>query len=136
MKGRLLQSIIGTVLEELAIAGVLLLVLPRFGVRIPVWGTVLVMAGWAAYSIFTYRLGTTALLRKNLTGQTDMKGCQGNVVKALNPEGLVRIKGELWAARVEGGDLGEGKPVLVVEQDRLKLIVRECTEAELLNTKS
>ena len=60
-----------------------------------------------------------------MIGLHNMIGCQGEVVSRLAPEGMVRIKGELWRARSDGGEMKEGIDVIVVGQDRLELIVQE-----------
>ncbi len=54
----------------------------------------------------------------------DMVGNRGIVVNWLAPEGMVKIRGELWAARSEGGELEPGSRVIVVAQDRMRLSVR------------
>ena len=63
--------------------------------------------------------------RKPLDGLPDMVGSQGEVVSPLAPEGLVRIKGELWQAESASGRMDTGGEVTVVGQDGLKLIVRK-----------
>lgn len=122
---RLLPGFISTVLEEMVIAVIMLLGLPLLGVRIPSWGTIAIMVVWAGYSTFTHLLGARALGREHLVGLPNMVGARGQVVSPLNPEGLVRIKGELWVAKSGGGELKQGTGVIVVAQERLKLIVRE-----------
>src|SRR3989304_6333833 len=102
MKGRLIFAIISTLLEEAALVVVVLWGLPQIGILIPLWGLIIIMIAWAAYSILTYRLGTRALMRDLLVGLPDMIGCKGEVASPLAPEGMVRIKGELWRARSDG----------------------------------
>ena len=64
-----------------------------------------------------------------------MVGVRGEVVGVLAPEGTVRLRGELWTARVAagsfaaGGSLAEGRRVVVVDQDRLKLVVEAADGA-------
>ncbi len=64
-----------------------------------------------------------------------MVGIRGEVVRSLAPEGTIRVKGELWTARVAadsfaaGGSLAEGQRVVVVDQQRLKLVVRAADGA-------
>ncbi|MFC2056964.1 NfeD family protein [Chloroflexota bacterium] len=125
MMGRLIFAIISTVLEEVAIVVIILWGLPQVEIQIPVWGLIIMMVVWAAYSIFTYRLGTRALIRKQLAGFPNMIGTKGEVVSPLSPDGLVRIRGELWVAKSAGGKIKSGSEVFVVGQERLKLVVRE-----------
>ncbi|MFC1988681.1 NfeD family protein [Chloroflexota bacterium] len=122
--GRLILAIISTTLEEIALAIIVIWGLPQLGTHIPLWGLVIMMIGWAAYSIFIFRLGTRALKREVVIGLPTMIGCRGEVVSPLIPEGLVRIHGELWVAKSAGDELEKGGEVVVVGQDRLKLLVK------------
>jgi len=125
MTGRLIFAIVNTLLEEAAIAVIVLWGLPRVGIRIPLWGLIIIMVAWVVFSIFTFRLGTRALVKKQIAGLSDMIGTRGEVVSPLTPEGLVRIKGELWVARSATGEIKPGGEVIVVGQEKLKLVVRE-----------
>ena len=124
MRGRLILAITTSILEELAIALIVLWGLPRINVNIPLWGLITIMVVWAVYDVFTYRLGTRALMKEHPVGLMNMLGCKGEVVSPLVPQGLVRIKGELWIAESTEGEIKKGSQVIVVEQQRLKLIVR------------
>ena len=127
MTGRLILAIISTLLEEIALVVIVLWGLPQIEIQIPLWGLIMVMVVWTAYSIFTYRLGTRALMREQVIGLPDMIGNRGKVVSSLTPEGLVRIKGELWVAKSASGEMEPGEGVIVVGQERLKLVVRESS---------
>jgi membrane-bound ClpP family serine protease len=124
MSGRLLVNIISTVVEEAAALVVGLWLLPGIGVRIPVPLVLVLMLAWLAWTVFTYRKGTHALLRKPVTGLVDMKGLTGIVVRPLHPDGMVKIAGELWASRSISGRLDPGASVVVVARNGLKLVVR------------
>jgi len=134
MKGRLIIAVVSTVLEEAALAVIVLLGLPRLGVHIPLWGLIIMMAGWGTYSVITYRMGSRAL-RRPLDGAAAMLGSEGRVVSPLAPEGLVRVKGELWRARSASGRIDTGEEVTVVRQDRLRLLVRKRNPGDLEGTK-
>ncbi len=144
MNGRLILAIISTLLEEAALAVIVLLGLPYLGIRIPLAGLVALMAVWGAFSVFTYRMGSRALRRKPVVGlpdMTDSKGKvasliapEGKVVSLIAPEGLVRIKGELWVAESESGEMSPGEDLIVVGQDGLKLIVRKSSTGDLKAT--
>ncbi|MFC1991200.1 NfeD family protein [Chloroflexota bacterium] len=131
MKVRLIFAIISNTLEEVAIVVIVLWGLPKMGIHIPIWGMIIIMIAWAAYSIFTFRIGTRALMRGDVIGLPDMIGCRGAVVSQLTPEGLVRIHGELWIAKSAGGEMKKGEQIIVVSQDRLKLVVQN-SNAEIL----
>jgi membrane-bound serine protease (ClpP class) len=55
-----------------------------------------------------------------------MIGTRGKAVGKLAPEGMVKIKGELWGARTEEGDIETGEDILVIGEDGLKLLVRKA----------
>jgi len=129
--GRLILAIISTLFEETAIAVIVLWGLPRLGINIPLWGLVVLMVAWLTYTVTTYRMGSRALRKKQIVGLPDMVGTKGKVVSPLAPEGLVRIKGELWVAKSASGEMEPGGEVIVVGQDRLKLVVRDSTADDL-----
>jgi len=131
MKARLVLAIVSTVLEEAALAAGVLWGLPRLGIHIPLWGLIILMSAWCAYTVITYRMGSRALSKKPIAGLLDMVGSEGKVVSPLVPEGLVRIKGELWMAKSASGRMDTGVEVTVVGQNGLKLIVRKCSPGDL-----
>jgi len=134
MKGRLIIAVVSTLLEEAALAAGVLWGLPKLGIHIPLWVLIIVMLAWGAYTIITYRMGSRALRRKPVSGLIAMLGSEGEVVSPLAPEGLVRIKGELWRAKSTSGRMDTGEEVTVVGQDRLKLIVRKRSPSDLEGT--
>ncbi len=134
MSGRLIIAIVSTTLEEAALAVGVLWGLPKLGIHIPLWVLIIVMLAWGAYTITTYRMGSRALRRKPVHGLTAMLGSEGKVVSPLVPEGLVRIKGELWRAKSASGRMDTGEEVTVVRQDGLKLIVRKRSPSDLEGT--
>ena len=123
MKARLILFIVSSLLEEAAIVAVVRLGLPRIDINIPLPGLIALMMVWGAYSIATYRMGSRALRRTPLI-RLPMIGSKGKVVSVLTPEGLVKIKGELWAATSASGEIEPDTEVTVVAQERLKLMVR------------
>ena len=135
MRARLVLAILSTLLEEAALAVIVLLGLPKLGIHIPLAGLIALMAAWGAYSVITYRMGSRALRRKSVVGLADMVGSKATVVSPLAPEGLVRIKGELWVAKSVGHKIEAGEEVIVVGQDGLKLAVRRSSPSDLEGTK-
>ncbi len=125
MRLRLVFAIISSALEETALVIIVLWGLPQLDINIPLWGLAIIMVTWAAVSVHTFRKGTRALKRDPLLGLPDMIGTRGRVVSSLAPEGLVRIRGELWVAKSAGDPVKTGRDIVVVEQERLKLVVNE-----------
>ena len=129
------MAILSTLLEEAALAVIVLLGLPKLGIQIPLAGLIALMAAWAAFSVITYRMGSRALRRKPVVGLVDMVGSKAMVVSPLAPEGVIRIKGELWRAKSVGHKIEAGEEVIVVGQDGLKLAVRKSSPSDLEGTK-
>jgi membrane-bound ClpP family serine protease len=122
-KGYTVSTVVTTLLGAAAIVGVVLWVLPRWGINIPLGGFILLMAAYVAYQVITYRLGRRALDRKPVVAPEAMVGCSGRAATPLTPDGYVRVQGELWRAISVGPDIEEGKDVEVVEVNRLTLLV-------------
>jgi membrane-bound ClpP family serine protease len=120
---RLIIAIITTALEEAAIAVAVLWLLPKIDVHIPLFALILIMLAWLGLAVFTYLLGTRALRKKPEGGLSDMLGTRGEVVRSLDPEGMIRIRGELWEAKSAGRKINAGEEVIVVGQKGLKLVV-------------
>lgn len=62
--------------------------------------------------------------------QTTMIGMKGRAVSALNREGTVRIKGELWQAIANGAPINPGEEITVVQQEGLTLTVARRGDAD------
>ena len=124
MSGRLIVAIVTTLLYELALIAVVLWGLPRLGIYIPIPGLVVLVLALGAVAIATYRKGSQALGKKVVVGLSSMIGSKAKVVSKIDPEGMVKIKGELWKAQSTGERIDVGEEVTVVGQKRLKLIVR------------
>jgi membrane-bound ClpP family serine protease len=120
---RLIIAILSTLVEEAALAALLLWGLPQLGVHLPLPVLIVLMVALVAYAVITYRLGSRALRRKPEGGLSDMLGMRGEVVSSLDPEGMVKIKGELWRAKSAGRKIDAGEEVTVVGQKGLKLVV-------------
>ncbi len=124
MTPRLVIAIISSTLEETVIVIVVRWVLPMIDIHIPLPVLIAMMAAWVVISVTIYRLGSRALRRKHILGLPHMLGTKGKVVSSLTPEGMVRIRGELWTARSADGKLESGREIIVIGQDSLKLIVQ------------
>ncbi len=120
----LVWTIVSTAFEEVAVAAAVLWLLPEFGIRVSPWILAPVMPAMAVYAVFTYRRGIKALRTEPIPGMTSMVGIEGEVVRDLSPTGTVKVRGELWTARAAAGSLIEGRRVVVIDQERLKLVVR------------
>ncbi len=124
---RIVLAVVSTLAVEMALFSVWRWVLPQYGIRVPLWVLVAVMTGWAIFAVLDFWFVTHIIRRKGLVGLPHMEGTQGKVAVPLDPEGLVRIGGELWGARSEDGPIQAGEKVVVVGQDGLQLMVRRVT---------
>ncbi len=119
------MAIFSTLLEEAALAVIVLWGLPQIDIYMPLPGLIFMMVAWVVLSVILYRMGSRALRRKPLTGLSDMVDSRGKVVSPLAPDGVIKIKSELWEAKSAGRKIKTGEVVTVVEQDGLKLTVRK-----------
>jgi membrane-bound ClpP family serine protease len=124
MNARLIMAVFTNLLYEAIIVAVILWGLPRLGIRIPLYGLILICIAFAVYGGISFLIGSRTLKRKPLPGLTSMIGLEGQVVSRLAPEGFVRIGGELWNARADNGSIEAGADVIVVHQSGLNVIVR------------
>ncbi|MBE0481314.1 MAG: NfeD family protein [Dehalococcoidia bacterium] len=118
-----IYTIVTTLIEEGVLAAVVLLVLPRFGLDLPLWLLIVLMAAWAVHSCIMYRLGAKAIARKPAVGAETLLGARGKTTTPLTPEGYLRIGSELWRARSTAGNIDEGCEVIIREISGLTLHV-------------
>lgn len=122
---RLVLALFSTSLEEVAIWVIWRWLLPEFGIILPYQVLIGVMAAWAAFGIWLFIFTTRALKKQAIAGLPSMVGTVGKAASRLAPEGLVKIKGELWGAMSDEGDIEAGEEVAVIKEDGLKLFVRK-----------
>ncbi len=77
----------------------------------------------AGFFLFVMAKAIAAQRRPAATGTSALVGAHGVVRKALDPEGMVLVAGELWRARTSGPALPEGTAVRVVAVEGLLLTV-------------
>jgi membrane-bound ClpP family serine protease len=121
----LVWKIITSLLEQAVLVAVVLWVFPQIDIHISVWVLIPASIVLQAYNVFSYRKSIHALRAQPMPGMTNMVGSQGEAVNALAPDGLIKIRGELWAATAVNGKIATGRNVTVVGQSGLKLVVRE-----------
>ncbi len=128
MKKRVNLGLVGiialSIADELIIIILLIVVLPRFGIDIPLWSISIV----ALYFIVTSLLKYWFLRKRPQMGFENMIGKSGTSVGTLGRKGTVRIGNELWWATAKNDPIEGGVEVLVVEQTGLKLTVVKKTQ--------
>jgi membrane-bound ClpP family serine protease len=121
--GRFIAAVVTTICEEAIIAAIIVWGLPRLDIHLPLGVLIAILAIWAANSIIFYRIGSRALRRRPVSGLGSVVGDTGKVVNPLTPDGVIKIKGELWEAKSVNGHIETGEGVVVIEQDGLKVTV-------------
>ena len=88
------------------------------------WKVIIPMVGvTTGIFVFLISAGIRAQLRPAATGREELVGLVGVVRAALEPEGQVFVRGELWRAVSDAGAIGAGERVRVLAVDRLTLRV-------------
>ena len=127
---RLFLAIFTTTLEEMAIYAMWRWVLPGWDINLPVGVLIGAMIAWGIFSVSLFTL-TTNILRKQVpAGLPSMVGTRGKAASVLSPEGMVKIKSELWAAKANAGTIASGENIVVVGEDGLKLVVKPVIEID------
>jgi membrane protein implicated in regulation of membrane protease activity len=109
-----------TLVEEAALAAVVLWLLPRIGVNIPIWGLVVMMVALASYASVNYRLNTKALARKPLNWPE--AGSRGRTTTPVSSRGYVRVDGELWQASSDSA-IEADEEVAIVGRKGMTLLI-------------
>ena len=109
--------------EALAVVA-LILVLRFFGVELPLPVIIVIGLLLGAIIFITHKAIIPALHRKKVTGSEGMVGLEGQVIKPLTPDGMVRVGGETWKAKSLYGDIPAGEIIEIVGLKRLTLKVK------------
>ena len=119
------------IVDEVIAGLFLLLVLPSFGVEVPLWTAAVVIAVLLAKDVAfaPYVLGG-GLERKPEVGPESLIGRTAVVVEDLTPEGLVKINGELWRAECVNGMARKGEKVVIVGVSGARVLVEHRASSE------
>jgi membrane-bound serine protease (ClpP class) len=91
--------------------------------RINAWLIAVVATCFAVFITFIiFKLAKTREL-KSMTVYEELVGETATVRRALDPEGIVFYRGELWTAESEQGTVDVGESVIIKKVDGLKLYV-------------
>jgi membrane-bound serine protease (ClpP class) len=90
---------------------------------------VLVTVGVVALALVLLVVGKVrqAMLRPHATGPSALVGEQGITLTPLDPNGQVRLRGEIWKAKTEGETLLRDERIEVLNVEGLTLVVRRAT---------
>jgi len=88
------------------------------------WKVILVIVIFTvAFFVFAIGFGIKAQTRKPTTGAEGIIGEEGEAISNLDPEGEVRVHGEIWNAESTDGFISQGTRVIVTAISNLKLTV-------------
>ena len=104
---------------------VLILIVIQQWVELPAWFTWGLVIIWIVKDVALFPLVWRAYDWDHAGDSNSMIGLQGVVQKRLSPSGSVRVRGELWQARVmgDGPSIYEGEVIQVREIRGLTLFV-------------
>ena len=118
----LLKAIV-LVLDEALLVGLVLVVLWQLGVDLSPGVIIAVVVVLAIWILVLYMIILSLVRRKQVGGREGMIGLQGKVVTPLTPEGVIKIRGELWKASCPDDSISSQEEVIVVGIDGLRLLV-------------
>ena len=118
--------VLALALDEIAAAVIILLILWYLDIEIsvPVIITLVVVLGGLIF--LTHKKIIPAMHRKKVTGKDAMIGAHCEVVKPLEPEGVVIVAGEYWKAKSVEGHIRSGTLVEILAVNKLLLEVKCC----------
>lgn len=122
-----IYSIVSTILEITALAAALIWVLPIFDITLSWWGIALILVAFLGYSYLMYRISHPLILYESISAPEAIIGNKGVVEVDLNPEGYVRVRGELWKASCADGPLTRGDEVTVTSYKGMRIEVEKKT---------
>ncbi len=109
------------IMDEVLIVGLVIFLFIYFGLNLQIVGILTVVlvliVAFIAY-IFLPQL------KKPVTGVEGMIGLSGITLETLDPEGKVRIKGEIWNAESINGTIKKGETIIIEKVNNLNLVVK------------
>jgi membrane-bound serine protease (ClpP class) len=79
----------------------------------------------SAFFLFAIGMGIRAQRRKPQTGAQGIVGETGEALTELNPDGRIKVHGEIWNATSLDGTIHKGTAVIVAEVENLRLKIRQ-----------
>src|SRR4030042_550694 len=122
---RLVLAILSMALEQVAIWVICRWLLPEFDIQLHVGVLIGVMIAWGIFGTWLFIFTTYTLKKQATVGLPSMVGSTGKAAADLSPDGMVKIRGELWGALSEDGNISTGEGIIVTGENGLKLLVRK-----------
>lgn len=115
-------------LDEALLVAIVLLVLWKVGVRLSPVVIISVVVALGVWLLVLYKIIVSIGRRRQVGGREGMIGLQGKVLKPLAPEGVIRVRGELWKASSVGDSIDTDEEVTIVGIERLRLLVKRRSD--------
>ncbi len=112
-------------LDDVAVLVLVFVVLWFFDVEISLPVMIVIGFVFGTFVFIVHRAIVPSLRRKKVTGVEGMIGLVGEVMQALTPKGVIKIKGEYWQARSVEGEIDVGEEVVILKIKGLNLEVKQ-----------
>jgi membrane protein implicated in regulation of membrane protease activity len=111
--------------DEIIVGLFLILVLPAFGITVPLWAVASVIAFLLAKDLLVapFIMGGGLSSRPEV-GPESLTGKKAVTLEDLNPEGLVKVNGEFWSAECVNGSARRGEVVEIVGVKGARVFVK------------
>ncbi len=110
-------------LGELLAIIILLVVISRF-IHVPLWIAIAIPVGKFLKFIIVYPLVRRSVRQPIYSGMESLIGERGLATETLNPQGYIKLRGELWKAVSNEGPIPSGTQVEVCRLERTRLVVK------------
>ena len=110
--------------DEAAVIFAVLFILWKLGVELPTALLVAILIIVAVIVFFLHWLLLPVLKDGKMPTKSSMIGMEGKVVTRLSPEGVVKVRGELWQAVAENAEVEVGQKIKVVGREGLRLLIK------------
>lgn len=100
------------------------LVMISYFIRIPLWVIIAIPAGKFLKFLFVYPIVRRSIKQPLHSGIESLIGMRGLTVEAIDPEGYINARGELWRAVSNDASIPAGAKVEVCGLDKTKLVLR------------
>ena len=104
---------------------VLLLLLLRQWLGLSLTTLAALVAAWVLKDVVMFFYAWSAYDRRDRPIAGKLIGETGVAVDDIDPDGYVRIGGELWQARSRRAPIGKGEPIRVIASEGIRLIVEK-----------
>lgn len=79
-----------------------------------------------SFFLFAIGYGIKAQKLKPKTGIESLLNLTGKAISDINPNGQVRVRGEIWNARCDEINISKGEDIIVIGISNLKLLIRKA----------